>query len=115
MPRSLLRSRYHREVSIVAIDLQYPFVQPQFKRIVLRCLSVVFQRLDASRLFCRADQRKIANFEQFRRGEKHHVHGVMEDRIAKAGLVDDNGRIPARLASMAVAKPVGPAPMQIMS
>src|SRR5437764_22623 len=26
-----------------------------------------------------------------------------------------SGRIPARLASMAVAKPVGPAPMQIMS
>src|SRR5216683_3415480 len=87
--RSLLRCRYYCEVSVLAVDPQHPFVQPQFERIVLRWLPVVFQRLDASRLFRRANQRKIANFEQLRRREKHHVHGIMEDRIAKAAFVNN--------------------------
>ena len=41
--------------TILAIDPQHPLVQPQFKGIALRCLPVVFQRLDAGRLFRRAN------------------------------------------------------------
>src|SRR5437588_697923 len=87
--RSLLRFRYYREVAVLSIDPHYPLVQLQFQRVVLRRLPVVFQRFNASRLFRRANQGQITNFEQFRRREKDHVHGIMKDRIAKACFVDD--------------------------
>src|SRR5260370_3125112 len=89
MLRSFLCCRYYHEVSIVALDPRNSLVEAQFKRIMLRRLPVVFQRLDASWLIRRANQRKIANFEQLRSREKHHFHWIVEDRIAEAGLVDD--------------------------
>src|SRR5712664_1497136 len=89
MLRSLLRCGYHHEISILAIDPQHALVQPQFKRIVLGRPPVVFQRLDTSGLFRRANQRQVTNFQQLRRCEKHHVHRVVEDRIAEACFVND--------------------------
>src|SRR5260370_11313294 len=89
MLRYLLRSGYHREVSIPAINTQHLFVQSQFKRKVLSCLPVVFQRFDAGRFFRRANQRQVADLKQLRRREKYHVHWIMKDRIAKASFVDD--------------------------
>src|SRR5205807_7520561 len=41
--------------------------------------------------------------------------GYRKIELQRHALSMTSGRIPARLASMAVAKPVGPAPMQIMS
>src|SRR6266702_3265975 len=86
---SLLSCRHYCEVSILASNPQYPLVEPQFKRIVFRCLPVVLQGLDSSRLFRSANQGKIPNFQQLRRREKHHVHRIMKDRITETGFVDD--------------------------
>ena len=78
---------------------------------VLGDSAVVLERLDARGLLVRGAERDVADFEQFRRGEKRHVRGIVVDGIDQASLVDDH-RLEARArASMAQARPVGPAPM----
>src|ERR1700686_3066261 len=56
---------------------------------MLGSFSVILQGLDTRRLLVRTDQRQIANLQQLRRGKEHHVHRIVEDRIAQAAFVDD--------------------------
>ena len=65
--------------------------QPHVQRVVLHALAVILKSLGASWFFRGAGERKIADFEQLRRGEKHHVYGIMIKRVAEATFVDHQG------------------------
>src|SRR6185437_6771370 len=55
---------------------------------MLRRLAVILQRLGAHRLLRRTYQRQVADFEEFRSCEKHHVDGIVVNRIAQTAFVD---------------------------
>src|SRR5579859_184957 len=55
---------------------------------MLRRLAVILKRLGTHRLLCRANQRQVADLEEFRRGEKHHVDGIVENRVAQTAFLD---------------------------
>ena len=85
---SLLVPRMHAEFSVGAFDALHAVAEPQVQLIVLGALAIILERFAARGLLRGARKRQIANFQQFRRGEKHHVDGVMVNGIAKAALVN---------------------------
>src|SRR6266481_9622136 len=87
--RSLLRARHHGKVSVAALDPNHPFILPQLQPVVFRRFAVILQRFNARGLIRSANERQVSNLQQLRRGEEHHVHGVVEDGIAQASFVDD--------------------------
>lgn len=65
------------------------FTQAEFQVVMLGRLPVVLEGFGSRWLFGGADQRQITDFEQFRRCEKDHIHGVVEKRVTEASLIDD--------------------------
>ena len=73
--------------------------------------AIIFQRLRASRLFIQRRHGDVADFEQLRRGEEHHVGRVVVKRVDHAAFVDQHGASGRGFcSSMPQARPVGPAP-----
>src|ERR1017187_10723711 len=60
--------------------------------VVLGDLAVVLKRFRAGGLLVGAGEGHVADLQQLRRGEKSHVRGVMEERVAQAALVDEHRR-----------------------
>ena len=52
--------------------------------------AVVLERLFARGLLLRRGERNVADLQQFRRGEKRHVRGIVKERVHQASLVDDD-------------------------
>ncbi len=88
------RARDHFKPAVSSADPLDAFIQPQLELIMLRRLAVVLERLQPGRLLRRTHQRQVANFKQFRSREEDHVDRVVEERIAKATLVDHQGPHP---------------------
>src|SRR5215472_14530522 len=55
---------------------------------MLRALAVILQRFQSRGLVSQAHHRQIADLQQFRRREKHHIHRIIVNRIAQAALVN---------------------------
>ncbi len=58
--------------------------------IIFSHASIIFQRFGAARLFIQRRHRQAADFEQLRRGEEHHVSGIVVQRIDHAALFDQD-------------------------
>ena len=61
--------------------------------------AIIFQRFEPRGLRQSGGKRNVANLEQFRRGEKHHVARIAIDGVDEASLVDDKS-FEARLLSL---------------
>ena len=109
---SLLRLRHHGEVAVMAVHSQHALKQPQLQFVVLCRLPVILQRLDAHGLFRRANQRQVADFQQFRSREEHHVDRVVVNRVAQAALVDHQRPHSRALRLDGAGQPGGPAPIK---
>src|ERR1039457_4765744 len=79
------------EVAIGAGDALDRFVLTDVEGVVLGDFAVVFEGFAAGGLLVGAGEGHVADLEQFRRGEKGHVRGVVEERVAEATLVDERG------------------------
>jgi len=112
-------------------SLPIPFASPTVKRhrarpvrnalntafqfVVLRRLPVILQRLRARRLLP-ATPSQIANLQQFRRGEKHHVYRiVVNGNCTSSPYPLTSARIPAPLRLHRASQPRRPAPTHTMS
>src|ERR1017187_8040064 len=60
------------------------------ERVVLSDLAVVFEGLASVGLLVGAGEGHVADLEQLGRGEEGHVRGILEERVAKAALVDED-------------------------
>src|ERR1700676_2045302 len=76
-------------MAISAINALDNFAEANFQAIVFDNLAVIFQAFGAGGLFRGTNEGEIADLEQFGRGEKNHIDGVMVQGVAKATLVDD--------------------------
>ena len=61
------------EIPVLAHDGLDPLVLANVERVVLGDLAVVLQRFLARGLLLGGGERNVADLQQFRRGEKHHV------------------------------------------
>jgi hypothetical protein len=82
--------RGHHERSIaVTFDLHDLLLECDLYLEGIHDPPVIAQGLEARRLFVRTHQRQPPDLEQLRRGEEHHVHREVEDRIDQDALLDD--------------------------
>ena len=59
--------------------------------VVIGDATVIFESFGAHGLVVQRGHGNIADFEQLRRGEEHHIVGVVVDGIDDAALVDQDG------------------------
>src|ERR1035441_10188851 len=79
----------------VAVRTNYALdrlVLADVERVVLSDLAVVFEGLAAGGLLVGAGEGHVADLQQLGGGEEGHVRGVVEERVAKAALVDQHRR-----------------------
>ena len=88
--------RGYAKITVLTRNRLYPFVLPDVQLKVLGDTAVIFERFQPRRLSQRGGERNIANLEQLRRGEEHHVGRIVIDGIDEASLVDNQG-LEARL------------------
>src|ERR1017187_7800727 len=77
----------------VAVRTNYALdrlVLADVERVVLSDLAVVFEGLAAGGLLVGAGEGHVADLQQLGGGEEGHVRGVVEERVAKAALVDQH-------------------------
>jgi NAD-dependent DNA ligase len=58
---------------------------------MFHAFAVILERFLAGGILGGACERQIANFEKLRRREKHHIDGIMVQRVAQAALVNHQG------------------------
>ena len=75
----------------VPVDAIDGLVLADVELVVLGDLAVVLEGLVAVGLLVGAGEGHVADLEQLRRGEEGHVRRVVEERVAEAALVDQNG------------------------
>jgi hypothetical protein len=78
----------------VAVFARYPldpFVLADAQLIKLGHTPVILERLRACGLFVHGGHGDVADLQQLRRGEEHHVGGVVVNRIDDAPLFDEHG------------------------
>ena len=98
----------HAEFSVCAVDTLHAMAEPQVQIVMLGALAIIFERLAARRLLRGARERQIADFQKFRRREKHHIDGIMVERIAKAPFVDHQRAHAGALGFDGAGQPRGP-------
>src|ERR1017187_1254925 len=77
----------------VAVRTNYALdrlVLADVERVVLSDLAVVFEGLAAGGLLVGAGEGHVADLQQLGGGEEGHVRRVVEERVAKAALVDEH-------------------------
>jgi len=77
------------KLTIPARDGLHPLVLADMQSKVLGDAAVIFERFQARGLRQGCRERNIANLEQLRRSEKHHVIRIVIEGIDQASLVDD--------------------------
>ncbi len=77
----------HAEVAVRAGDGLHALVLADIQLVVRGHVAVVLQRLVTRGLRVGGGERDVADHQQLRRGEKHHVRRVMEERVDQASLV----------------------------
>ena len=105
----------HGEVEIVALDSLHALVLMDGELVVVGYAAIVFQRFGAAGLFADAGHGDVADLQQLRRGEEHHVGGVMVKRIHHTALVEDQRLEPAALQFDSAGQTRGPAPTTMAS
>src|SRR6202011_1603358 len=77
------------KITILTRNRLHPFVLTDGQVIMFSHAAVVFEGFEPRGLRQRGGERNIANLEQLRSGEKHHVARIAIDGIDEASLVDD--------------------------
>jgi hypothetical protein len=77
------------KITVLTRNRLHPFVLADGQVIMFSHTAVIFERFEPRGLRQRGGERNIANLEQLRRGEKHHVARIAIDGIDEASLVDD--------------------------
>ena len=96
MARTILRAQIFGlagcdvKFAVVAIDRDHALVLVDIEAIIFGDAAIIFQRLGAAGLFIERSHRQAADFEQLRRGEKHHVRRIVVERIDDAALFDED-------------------------
>ena len=85
--RTVLGTRVDREIAFAAVDALDALAQAQFEFVMLGALAIVLQGFIARGLLADANQRQVADLEQFGRGEENHVHRVVVQGVAKGAFV----------------------------
>jgi hypothetical protein len=86
---AVLPTREDGECAIVAGDGFHSLVLLDFDAVVLCSAAIVLEGFGASRLASGGDHGEVADLHALGGGEKSHVGGVVEKRIAEAALVQD--------------------------
>lgn len=76
------------EDAVVAADRLDCLVEANGNFVMFDGAAIVFQRLDARGLASGDGHGQVANFHALGRGEKGHVDRIVEERVAKAALID---------------------------
>ncbi len=79
------------EVAVGAVDAFDGLILADVELVVLGDLAVVLEGLVAVGLLVGAGEGHVADLEQLRRGEEGHVGRVVEERVAEAALVHQDG------------------------
>ena len=74
---------------------------------VVRHAAIVLQRLMPVGLLVEAGHGDVADFEQLRRGEEHHVGGVVIKRVDHAAFIDQHRAHAAALQLDSAGEPGG--------
>ena len=78
-----------REIAFAAVDTLDALAQAQIEFVMLGDLAIVLQGFIARGLLAEADQRQVADLEEFGRGEENHVHRIVVEGVAKGRFVHD--------------------------
>jgi hypothetical protein len=92
-----MRCRHGEHAVIAAFDLGDGLVIRDRNVVGVDDAAVIAQRFEARRLVVRRGQGQATDLEQFRRGEEHHVHREVEDRIDQHTFLDDGEVEPVAL------------------
>src|SRR5712692_10700829 len=76
------------KIAVLPRDALHPFVLANIETVVLSRAAIVFQGFGAGGFFPDAGHRKIADFEQLRRGEESHLRRIVVKRVDQASLLD---------------------------
>ena len=79
------------EVQVLAGDRFDALVGADVELVVHGDLAVVLEGLVAGGLGIGAGERDVADLQQFGGGEEGHVRGVVEEGIAEAAFIDEDG------------------------
>src|ERR1039457_2706259 len=78
------------KVAVRALYALDRLVLAHVERVVLGDLAVVFEGLAAGGLLVGAGEGHVADLQQLGGGEEGHVRRIVEERVAKAALVDED-------------------------
>jgi len=87
------------KITVLPCNRLHPLILVDRQVIMFSDTAVIFERFEPRGLRQRGGERNIANLEQLRRGEEHHVARIAIDGIDQASLVDDE-RFEASLLSL---------------
>jgi len=89
--RTELQTSYKFESIVGAGDSFHTLILANIEPVMVRHAPVVLEGLVAVGLFVETGHRNVADFEQFRCGEEHHVGGVVVKGVDHASLFDEHG------------------------
>src|SRR5208283_4879861 len=88
--------RYFKSV-VFSGDTVHALILADIELVMIGHTAIVFEGFVAVGLFIQTGHGDIPDFQQFRRGEKDHVGGIVVDRVDHAAFFDQDGADAAAL------------------